>query len=101
VPGNAAVTTIEQQNATIGADRDYHRAVWAMGVRDGLKKPAEQFRVTEDYDKPWDPKPVLVEHGDGTGHWENPASDIEYLRTQGDPGRNGSRPSDNTRAPTP
>jgi len=78
--------TDEQLNAYIEADPNYHRAVWEIskGGAGGLAKPPTQYVVSEDYEKPWDPKPKLVDNGDGTGaHWENQVPDPETLGVQG------------------
>ena len=95
------VTNAEQMNAAIEADENLHRGMWAMGIRDGLKPPPEQFRAAPDADPPWDPQPKLVLHEDGTGHYETPLPDDKWLGTQGPRGesRTGGRPNTRRRSP--
>jgi hypothetical protein len=87
------VTTMDEMNAMIESDPPLHRHMWASGCRDGLKPPQEQFVAYPDVDVPWDPKPQLVMHEDGTGHWETPRPDDKWLSTQGPGGesRTGDR----------
>jgi hypothetical protein len=78
------VTTLDGINAAIEADPNLHKAMWAAGLREGLKPPPERFRAVPDADLEWDPQPELVMHKDGTGsHWETPEVDPKWLTTQG------------------
>jgi hypothetical protein len=90
------VTTLDQMNAAIEADENLHRGAWAIGIRDGLKPPPQQFTVYPDVEPEWDPQPKLVMHEDGTGHWETPEPDEKWLGTQGPRGqsRTGNRTND-------
>ena len=87
--GRHAVTN-DELNAEIEADPEYHRGLWAIGVRDGLKPPPEQLTVFPDVDVPWDPKPELVVNADGTGHYEAREPDDKWLGTQGPRGESRS-----------
>jgi hypothetical protein len=86
--GTDPVTSMQELNAAIEADPQMHRAVWAIGGPGfGLKKPAEPMTAYPDVEEPWNPKPRLVVHDDGTGHWETPKADWEL------PGFGGTPPA--------
>jgi hypothetical protein len=75
--GQPSVMTNDQLNAQIGSDPELHRVVWAIGgPGGGLKAPPERLTAYPDAEVPWNPKPRIVDHGDGTGHWETPPPDF-------------------------
>lgn len=65
------VVAREQMDAELRADRQYHESLWhglgQCGALD-IEKPAEQF-VSGGQSLSMS-RYQLVEHGDGTGHWE-------------------------------
>jgi hypothetical protein len=64
--------TEAQMNSELYADPEAHRALWALGVR-SIDKPEEAITYYPDPGPAWNPKPVLVDNGDGTGQWITPA----------------------------
>lgn len=64
------VTSYDAINAEINADPDLQRMTWELGpqFRGGINKPPERVEVYPPSDGPGTPR--LVDHGDGTGHWE-------------------------------
>jgi hypothetical protein len=75
--GTDPVTSMQELNAQIEADPAMHRLSWAVGgPGGGLKPPPEQFTSYPEFDPSWNPKPRLVDHGDGTSSWETPPADF-------------------------
>lgn len=60
--------TFEAMNARINADPGLQRMAWELGIRDGINKPPESFEIYPPSTAPGTPR--LVDHGDGSGHWE-------------------------------
>lgn len=84
--------TVSEMNAELYADPAAHRALWAFGVRD-MKKPDEQIvGWTPDPGPAWNPNPVLVEHADGTGHWETPQANYDQPGSVYDKAREVHKP---------
>jgi hypothetical protein len=80
---------MQELNAAIEADPELHRMVWAVGgAGGGLKAPPERMTAYPDVEVPWNPKPRLVVHDDGTaGQWVTPKADWEL------PGFGGTPPA--------
>lgn len=74
--GQPSARTVDDMNAQIMSDPEMHRAMWRMGVRDGIDKPPEQITGTPAVEPSWDPRPRLVENPDGTAQWETPQADF-------------------------
>jgi hypothetical protein len=74
--GQPSARTVDDVNAEIMSDPEMHRAMWRMGVRDGLEPPPQQIKSTPAVEPSWDPRPRLVENPDGTAQWETPEADF-------------------------
>ncbi|MCV7101534.1 hypothetical protein [Mycobacterium palustre] len=72
-PDGIQVTPVDEMNAQINADPELQRVAWKLGIRDGINRPPEVFVTQPAVGKP---KHRLVEHGDGTAHWETPTADF-------------------------
>jgi hypothetical protein len=64
----STTTTFNVMNAQINADPGLQRMAWELGIRDGINKPPESYETFPTMDLPGTPR--LVDHADGTGHWE-------------------------------
>ena len=68
--------TEAEMNAEAYADPGLHRAALAMGVK-GIDPLEPTYVGMTDPGPAWNPKPVLVDNGDGTGHWATPAAKLD------------------------